>query len=256
MGDVGRAVFLVRGAQTRTTGVSHIGTHANEKMHVALFELMRGDLSQAAPNAIELARVAREHDLPMWKAFGLVLEGAATLESWTPRETLPNMRRGIELLRDQNVRIFDGLIKIALAEAEARAGDTARALAILDEAIAMCVRLGSHAFAAELHRARGEVLLKRDPANPAPAEEAWQTAIAFAQRQGTRSFGLRAALALAKLYRSTGRLVEAHAVLAPALEGFSPTPEMPEIAEAQTLLERLKGGSEGAHASKDQATEG
>jgi len=46
-------------------------------------------------------------------------------------------------------------------------------------------------------------------------------------------------LSLAKLYQSTARPVEAHAVLGPALEGFAPTPEMPEIAEAQTLLERL-----------------
>ena len=53
------------------------------------------------------------------------------------------------------------------------------------------------------------------------------------------SWGLRAALSLAKLYRLTGRPAEAHAVLAPALEGFAPTPEMPEIAEAQALLERL-----------------
>jgi hypothetical protein len=51
--------------------------------------------------------------------------------------------------------------------------------------------------------------------------------------------GLRAALSLAKLYQSTARLVDAHAVLAPALEGFSPTPEMPEIAEAQALLGQL-----------------
>jgi hypothetical protein len=35
------------------------------------------------------------------------------------------------------------------------------------------------------------------------------------------------------------RPAEAHAALAPALEGFSPTPEMPEIAEAQALMERL-----------------
>ena len=40
----------------------------------------------------------------------------------------------------------------------------------------------------------------------------------------------KAALALAKAHQSNGRLAEAHAVLAPALEGFSPTPEMPEIA--------------------------
>jgi hypothetical protein len=45
-------------------------------------------------------------------------------------------------------------------------------------------------------------------------------------------------LSLARLYQSTGRPNDAHAVLAPALEGFSPTPEMPEIGEAQTLLEQ------------------
>ncbi|MBV8423016.1 MAG: hypothetical protein JOZ26_23675, partial [Hyphomicrobiales bacterium] len=77
------------------------------------------------------------------------------------------------------------------------------------------------------------MLLKRDPAVPAPAQEAFQTAISVAKRQGARSFELRAALALAKLYQSTGRPVEAHAVLAPALDGLSPTPEMPEIAEAR-----------------------
>jgi hypothetical protein len=50
---------------------------------------------------------------------------------------------------------------------------------------------------------------------------------------------LRAALSLAKLYQSTSRPVEAHTVLVPALEGFSATPEMPEIAEAQALMATL-----------------
>jgi tetratricopeptide (TPR) repeat protein len=51
-------------------------------------------------------------------------------------------------------------------------------------------------------------------------------------------------LSLAKLYQSTARLAEAHAVLAPALEGFAPTPEMPEIAEAQALLTALAATDE------------
>ena len=101
--------------------------------------------------------------------------------------------------------LFDGLLKIALAEAEARAGDLDRAVAILNEALATADRTGYRAFEAELHRVRGEILLKRDPANPAPAEEAFLTAIAVAKQQGTRSFELRAALSLAKLYQSTGR---------------------------------------------------
>ena len=84
----------------------------------------------------------------------------------------------------------------------------------------------------------------RDPSNSAPAEEAFWTAIDVARQQSARSLGLQAALALAKLLRSTGRSAEAHAVLAPALEGFSATPEMPEIAEAQDLLAALAETSE------------
>ena len=56
-----------------------------------------------------------------------------------------------------------------------------------------------------------------------------------------------AALSLAKLYQSTGRPVDAHAVLAPALEGFAPTPEMPEIAEAQALLVAIEAGAHVRH---------
>ena len=153
------------------------------------------------------------------------------------------MRRGVELLREQNVLWFDGLLKIALAEAEARVGDPGRAVAILDETLATSDRTGYRAFEAELHRARGEILLKHDPANSAPAEEAFLTAIAVAKQQGTRSFELRAALSLAKLYQSTSRPAEAHAVLAPALEGFAPTSEMPEIAEAQALLVAIEAGA-------------
>ena len=81
--------------------------------------------------------------------------------------------------------------------------------------------------------------MKADPANPARAEEAYLAAIAIARGQGARTFGLQAGLKLAKLYQSTGRPVEAQGALAPALEGFSPTPEMPEIAEAQALLAAL-----------------
>jgi predicted ATPase len=200
---------------------------------------MRGDLSRVAPNAVELARLGREHELPFWRAFGIFLEGAARAGSGAAGGGLEAMRRGAELLRDQNVVVFDGLMKIALAEGEARAGDVDRALAVLDEALATCGRTGYRSFEAELHRARGDMLLNRDPTNPAPAEEALRSALAIAKEQTTRSFELRAALALAKLYQSTGRPNDTHTVLAPALEGFSPTPEMPEIAEAQALSARL-----------------
>jgi hypothetical protein len=105
------------------------------------------------------------------------------------------MRRGVELLREQKVLFFDGLLKITLAEGEARAGDPDRAVDVLDEALATCDRSGYRAFEAELQRVRGEILLERNSANPGPAEEAFQAAIAVARQQGTRSFELRGAIA-------------------------------------------------------------
>ena len=65
------------------------------------------------------------------------------------------------------------------------------------------------------------------------------SAIEIARQQKTRSFELLAVLSLAKLYQSTGRQVDAHTLLTSALVGFAPTPEMPEIAEAQALLAAL-----------------
>ena len=240
LGEVDRAMSLIDAMETRMSGVPHIGTLSFGRMHAALFELMRGDHARGAPHAIELARLGRQHELPMWGAFGVFLQGWATSASGAIGAGLDDMRQAVDSLRAQNVVLFDGLVKIALAEAEAAAGDLDRALAVLDEGLATADQLGHCTFEADLHRARGGILLKRDPANPTPAEDAFLTAIAIAKQQGTRTFELRAALSLAKLYRANARPADAHAILAPALEDFAPTPEFPEIAEAMELVAAIK----------------
>src|SRR5262249_8129980 len=118
-------------------------------------------------------------------------------------------------------------------------GALVSALTSVDEGIALALETEEHWSDAFLYRLSGEILLKHGTTNSRRAEEAFQNALAIAQRQNAGSFGLRAALSLAKLYQSTDRPVEAHASLALALEGFTPTPEMPEIAEAQALLAAL-----------------
>ena len=127
----------------------------------------------------------------------------------------------------------------AVAELEAEGGSAEAALRRIDEALALAQQTGEHRNDAVLHCIRGDILLKCDPAHPAPAEEAFLTSIAIAKQQKARSFELRGALALAKLYQSSDRYADARAAVAPALEGFSPTSELPEIGEAQTLLAAL-----------------
>ncbi len=79
LGDVERAVSLVSGAAARAASLSHTYTLVYAETHSALFELMRGNPSRAAPNGVELARRARQHDLPWARAFGVFLEGLVTI---------------------------------------------------------------------------------------------------------------------------------------------------------------------------------
>ena len=152
---------------------------------------------------------------------------------------LAGMRRGLAIRRQQGNVFLLPTLEAALAEAEASAGETDAGLRRLDSALAELERTEEGWYEAEMHRIRGEILLKRDPADTAAAEQALQTAIAIAQSQKARSFELRAGLSLAKLYRAANRDADAHAVLARAVEGFPPTQHFPELPEAQTLLAAL-----------------
>jgi predicted ATPase len=223
----------------RIASVPHVGTRAYGKYHAALVHILRGDFARAGLVGSEIARLGREHELPFWRMYGSYLENWSISQGGGLADGLSGMRHSAELMRQQKALVFDGLLKIALSETEARAGDAGQALATLDAGLTSSERSGQRAFDAFLHRARGDILLKRGPDDPAPAEEAYQTAIAIAQQQGARSHELLASLALAKLYQATGRPAEAHAILTRALEGFSTTAEMPQIAEAQALLATL-----------------
>ena len=149
------------------------------------------------------------------------------------------VQRGLASLIDQGVRVNLGFYNGLLAQLEAETLGAETALARIEEAFRLSNQIEHGCSLPFLHRLRGEFLLRRDPADRAPAEEAFRTSIAIAKEQGARSPVLLASLSLARLYQSTGRPAEAHAVLAPALEGFTSTPEMPEIAAAQALLEAL-----------------
>ena len=238
LGEIARAHRLADEALAHAQSTGHLATVAYALGHVCELDLLWHDTVRLLQHAKSLVALSREHGLQMWLALGTFELGYARWRTGERDAGDTDMRLGMGMLKEQGIMVRRTLFESAHAEAEAEMNHVDDALGMLDDAFAQCQRSG-HWNLAELHRIRGDILLKRDPANTAPAEEAFLTAIAVAQQQKARSFEMRAALSLAKLYQSTGRSADAHAVLAPALEGFSPTPEFPEIEEAQALLAAL-----------------
>ena len=239
LGEVDRAREIADATVARIAKLSHLATSTYGLMHCAMFEIVGRKVDRAAPLAKALSSVAHEHGIALWVAFGAFLEAWVESRAGAPEIGLANLQRAAALLQQDDVGAFQPLVRIALAEADARNGETAAALATIDHALEDFERSGQRWFDAELYRTRGEILLERYPADRA-VEEAFLAALAIARHQKARSFELRAALALAKLCRATDRDADAHAVLGPALEGFAPTPEFPEIAEALQVLANLE----------------
>jgi predicted ATPase len=236
LGEPDRARVLMAEALAAAAETQHVPTVVYAQSHAAILEWIRRDPHTAKRHAEAGLALAREHGLKLWTILlPVTVAWANACAERTPAAWQEMRRRHADCHEHGLVVFTDAILRTALAMGLADVGDIEGALATVDQAISDAQQSGVCHFDAELHSIRGEILLKRDGANTEPAEEAFLTAIAIAQQQKARSFELRAALSLAKLYQSTGRSADAHAVLASALEGFSPTPEFPEIEEAQRL---------------------
>jgi predicted ATPase len=246
-GEFARARSLINESVARAVSASDIPDQCTAYSYESVFAILRNDAEAARGAAERLIAVAQEHGVKLFLLVARVYAGWA--RAWLDRSS--TYRRGFQqslaaYTEEGNkyyVPLFLGLL--AAVEVETQS-EKESALARIDEALALALaqQTGEHWTDAFLHRIRGEILLKLDTANTARAEDAFLTAIAVAQQQKARSFGLRAALSVAKLYESTNRAADAHAVLMPALQGFSPTLEFPEIEQAQRLLGTLQDAAE------------
>jgi predicted ATPase len=235
LGEVGQARALIEEAVVWATEANHVPTLINTYFNKAHFEIVRGDTEAARRDAEIVVKLGRDNALALYASWGALQSAWASARLDGSETAATGLRQAVTTISDQGSKAFVPFFQGLLAEIEAQ-GDAAAALTRIDEALALASETGEHWSDAFLHRLRGKTMLKRDPTNMTPAEDALLTAIAIAQQQKARSFELQAALDLARFYNSTSRGADARALLASALKGFSPTPEFPEIAEAQTLL--------------------
>src|SRR5262249_20764715 len=129
-----------------------------------------------------------------------------------------------------------------LAETHGTIGQPEEGLAVLTEALTLVDTTGERWYEPELYRLKGELLLQQALDNQAEAENCFQHALAIARNQQAKSFELRTATSLARLWQQQGKRQEAHDLLAPVYHWFTEGFDTADLQEAKTLLEELEDG--------------
>src|SRR5262249_44553642 len=126
-----------------------------------------------------------------------------------------------------------------LAEACRDTGQTEEGLRAIAEAFEHVGRTGIVYCERELRRLEGELRLRQDPADAEKAEACFRRAVEVARRQQAKSWELRAAMSLARLWRDQGKPQQARELLAPVYEWFTEGFDTRDLKEAKALLQEL-----------------
>jgi predicted ATPase len=126
-----------------------------------------------------------------------------------------------------------------LAEAHGIIGEPEAGLTVLTEALTLVDKTGERWYESEIYRLKGELLLQRSSDNATEAETCLQHALDIARNQQAKSFELRAARSLSKLWHQQGKRQEAHDLLAPIYHWFTEGFDTADLQESKALLDEL-----------------
>jgi predicted ATPase len=127
-----------------------------------------------------------------------------------------------------------------LAEVHGKVGQTEEGLTVLSEALTLMDTTRERLYEAEVHRLTGELLLAQSPDNHKEAESCFHYAIAIAQNQSAKSWELRAATGLARLWQSQRKHKKAYDLLAPVYGWFTEGFDTADLQDAKALLDDLE----------------
>jgi predicted ATPase len=196
---------------------------------------MMRDYLSLKMGAENLLRLGIEHDLPYCKAIGSLWIAWLRAKS----EGVKGMRDALKTYQNLGLRAAVPFFLGLLAIAHQKAGEIGEGLRIIVQALSLVEVTSDRWSEAELLRLRGELLLAGNRPNVDEAEASYLKAIDVARRQSAKTWELRAATSLARLWRDIGRPAEAHDVLAPVYGWFTEGFDLPDLKDARTLLDEL-----------------
>jgi predicted ATPase len=226
-------------ACTLAEDLAHPHTLAYAFAHLAIFHQYRQDREEARRHAEAATRICREQGFPFWLGVGLILQGWAYAMRYQPAEQIPSMHEGIALYRATHTTNWVPYFLTLLAETYGAANQPEAGLRLLDEARTVMDSTQERFYEAEVHRVQGELVLAQGADQHAQAETCFQHALRIARRQQARSWELRAAVSLSRLWQQQGKRDEARELLVPIYSWFTEGFDTADLQEARALLEEL-----------------
>ena len=209
----------------------------------ALLRIERREPELMAARTKAFLAVAREQRFAWDCAAGSMFEiwHDAWVSGQCADDRIEAFRSALAELRRMGVLLWLGFWHVLFAECLEKQGNTDEALTALEAAVVHFECTGDALWEPEVHRLMGDLLLRRSPSAPDRAEASYRRAIERARSQEAKSWELRAATSLARLWRHQGKPAEAHELLAPVYGWFTEGFDTADLKDAKALLDELGG---------------
>ena len=201
-------------ALTLAQELSHPFSLAYARGRAAEFYGFRREWQAVQEGAEALMALTREQGFAQLSSTGLMHWGRALAAQGRGEEGITRIRQGMAAHRATGADLTLLLPLTWLIEAYGTGGQPAEGLRVLSEAVAAAHNFGERWYEAERHRLKGDLLLALSADHQAEAEACLQEALAVARRQQAKSWELRAAMSLGRLWQQQGKRTEARQLLA------------------------------------------
>ena len=187
----------------------------------------------------ELALLADEKGASFWKACETVMRGTLFALTNKASDAVRVATTGIAAIRSTGTTATLPWHLSHLAQAYAELGEVDRAWHYICEAMSMIDTTNERWWEADVHRIAGDIALMLLRPNRPKAETHFERALAVARQQQAKSWELRAAMSLARLWRDQGKVQQARELLAPVYGWFTEGFDTRDLKEAKALLDDL-----------------
>jgi class 3 adenylate cyclase/predicted ATPase len=205
----------------------------------ALLHQRRQEASAVLAHAHGVLTLATAQGFPLYGGWGACWRGWALTMQGQGEVGLPLLRQGMTALLRTGQTLSHPLCLVLLAEAVGHVSQVEEGLRLLAETLTAFKASGRGDMLTEAYRLQGAFLLRQAPPDAAQAEACFQQALAIARRQQAKSWELRAAMSLARLWQQQGKRAEARELLAPVYGWFTEGFDTPDLQEAKALLGEL-----------------